>query len=191
MKSSHLKHAAFALAIAAATGSQAQIIVDVYTGIGNDATGGAPYTGFTGSFNTPDIQFGTSTGFNWHPFELSVFGADFNGGLKVPSDGNYSFSMESDDGSLFFIDGNLIIDNGGGHGPATISNNVNLTAGVHTFEVQFYEDFGGESGVDLNLPEGVTFTSVPEPAEMTVLAGSAVAAFALYRRLARRPATGR
>ena len=36
---------------------------------------------------------------------------------------------------------------------------VSLTAGVHTLEVQFFEDFGGTSGVDLPLPNGVSYVS--------------------------------
>ena len=39
-----------------------------------------------------------------------------------------------------------------------------LTAGAHSLTVNFYEDFGGSSGVDLTLPAGTSFVSgVPEP----------------------------
>src|SRR5262249_51143945 len=128
----------------------AAVNVNVYSG--HDLNGGgAPYSGLVGSFAANGVTFATDTGFNWHPFGLDAFGADITGCLNVAADGDYSFSLNSDDGSLLFIDGNLIVDNGGGHSPAVASGTATLVAGLHTFEVQFFEDFGGESGVDLGL----------------------------------------
>ena len=106
-----------------------------------------------------DVDFAIdSTGFNWHPFGLGDFGADFTGSLQVASSGFYNFSMKSDDGSLLFIDHQKVVDDGGLHGPGgpeVVS--VNLSAGVHSFEVEFFENGIGASGLDLNLPSGVTF----------------------------------
>ncbi len=78
--------------------------------------------------------------------------------------GTHAFTLNSDDGSLLFIDGGLVVDNGGAHAPQTTSGSTSLTAGLHPFEIQFFEDFGGPSGVDLTLPAGVTFGNpVPVP----------------------------
>src|SRR5207248_708276 len=54
-------------------------------------------------------------------------------------------------------DGNLVVDNGGAHAVQAASGSATLVAGTHSFEVQFFEVFGGPSGVDLGLPEGVTY----------------------------------
>src|SRR5207253_2591405 len=86
------------------------------------------------------------------------FGADITGNINVAADGDYSFTLTSDDGSQLYIDGNLVVDDGGLHGPQAQSNSVFLTAGVHTLEVQFFEA-GGSSGVDLALPAGVTYVT--------------------------------
>jgi len=138
--------------------------VDIYSGF-SDTGGGAPFSGLVGSFDSPDIQFGTAIGYNWHPFGQGSFGADINTNINVPSATTYTFTLGSDDGSLLFIDGNLVIDNGGPHGPNNVSGTATLSAGIHSLEVQFFEDFGGPSGVELNLPAAVTFAApLPAPA---------------------------
>ncbi|MCC6126689.1 MAG: hypothetical protein IT426_17140 [Pirellulales bacterium] len=163
----------------------ASINVDVYSGH-TTVGGGAPYSGLVGTFTSPDILFATSTGFAWHPFGLSDFGAELTGCLSVASDATYSFTLASDDGSLLFIDGILVVDNGGPHPPATVSSSAILTAGLHSFKVQFFEDFGGPSGVDLYLPSGVTYAEcpVPEPATIVVwsLLGAIGLAYGWWRR---------
>jgi len=139
--------------------------VNVYAGI-SDTPGGAPYWDYRGSFSASDVMFATATGFDWHPFGLSRFGADITGILKVDATNAYTFTLYSDDGSMLYIDGSLIINNGGGP-PHTNSGTVNLTDGMHPFEVQFYEDGTWQSGVDLYLPAGVSY--VPEPTTICLL----------------------
>lgn len=174
-----LSLAAVAAAPLAAT---AQVTTSVYSGYVADGDG-TPFTGLVGTLTTPGISFGTDTGFNWHPFDLPAFGSQSVGQLNVGASGEYSFSLTSDDGSSLFIDGVKVIDNGGGHGPFTATGSASLSAGTHSFTVNFFEDFGGQSGVDLALPQGVT-VAVPEPATLAFwLAGGAVlGAWKLRRR---------
>src|SRR5688572_20141865 len=135
---------------------ECDITVDIYSGF-NPAGGGAPYSDLVGSFITPGVSFGTDTGFDWHPFGLFEFGADIKGSLVVCDAGDYEFCLDSDDGSLLFIDGNLVVDNGDPHGVQSACGIATLAAGTHTFEVQFFECCGGPSGVDLFLPAGVSY----------------------------------
>ncbi len=138
-----------------ATASRAEIcipanpVVQIYTGF-QDTGGGAPYSGLAGQFTSPLINFGTTTGFNWHPFGLGKFGADITSYICVPAAaaGVNSFYTTSDDGSLLLIDNTLVVNNGGPHGIATVTTSTILTPGTHKLEVQFFEDFGGPSGVD-------------------------------------------
>jgi len=160
----------------------ALIDVNIYSGF-SDSGGGAPYSNLVGSFTSSDIAFATNTGYSWHPFGLSSFGADMTGFLEVTTTGTYGFTLNSDDGSLLFIDGSLVVDNGGGHGPTAVTGSINLSAGIHPFEVQFFEDFGGPSGVDLSLPSGVNYEGqqVPEPSTMLLLS-MGIAGLGLLRR---------
>ncbi len=143
--------------------------VDIFATHTVDTGGGAPYADFVGSFTSAEITFATDTGYNWHPFGLSSFGADLTGCLIAPRDGLYAFGLDSDDGSLLFIDGSLVVDNGGPHPPTIVNGSAILTAGIHDFEVQFYEDFGGESGVNLILSPCISYCPIPLPPSAILL----------------------
>ncbi len=138
------------------------VTVNVYSGF-TEVGGGAPYSGLIGSFQAASISFGNDTGFDWHPFDLFEFGADITGVFNVAVNGTYTFELVSDDGSQLFIDGSLVVDNGGPHGPTSVSGDATLTAGLHCFEVQFFECCGGPSGVDVFLPDGVSYACPEAP----------------------------
>ncbi len=144
------------------TANTAVVAVSIYSS--STCTGicdGTPYSGLVGTFTSNNVLFGASQGsFNWHPFGLGSFSALFAGTLNVAGSGSYQFSLSSDDGSSLYIDGVLVLNNGGIHGPnAVTSSPVALGAGSHTFQVNFLETSFGSSGVDLTLPAGVTYGS--------------------------------
>ncbi|MCD1294778.1 hypothetical protein CUJ83_07170 [Methanocella sp. CWC-04] len=66
----------------------------------------------------------------------------WTGYLYVPKDGAYKFELESCDGSWLWIDGSMIADNHGVHGPVAIqSPDIQLSGGYHTIKVRyFYRD---------------------------------------------------
>ena len=136
--------------------AHAQVKVVIYK-TSTQVGGGAPYSNPTGTLHSPDIQFGTASHFNWHPYGLSAFGADATGTLDVAATGTYTFILHTDDGSQLFIDNELVVDNGGPHYQATVSGSVSLTQGSHAFEVQYFENGYDDSGLDLNLPPGVSY----------------------------------
>ncbi len=72
------------------------------------------------------------------------FALRFSGWIDVPVDGEYTFHVRSDDGSRLYIDGQKIVDNSGTHPPRTRSNKVELTEGLHSMRLDFYEGGGGE-----------------------------------------------
>jgi hypothetical protein len=117
---------------------------------------GTPFTDFVGSLGANNIQFATDTGYNWHPFGLGSFGAVITGCIDMgnfPGSSSFQFSLNSDDGSKLYIDNLLVVDNGGPHSPTVASGVANLSGGIHEVRVEFFEDFGGESGVDLFAPQ--------------------------------------
>jgi hypothetical protein len=63
----------------------------------------------------------------------------WTGLIRIPADGNYTFFLESDDGSRLFLDGKQVVDNGGVHAMEETSGNVQLTAGDHAFKAEFFE----------------------------------------------------
>jgi hypothetical protein len=147
--------------------------VNIYSGF-EASKGGTPYSGLVGTLTASGVTFATDNAYAWHPFGLDRFGADITGPLDVLVNGTYTFSLDSDDGALLFIDGSLVVDNGGAHSPTIGTGSATLTAGSHPFEVQFFEDFGGPSGVDLVLPTGVSYACPPQSCTEPPVASCAV-----------------
>ena len=144
--------------------------VDIYSGYtdpgeGGTSKGGAPYSGVKQSFYSPDVMFATNTNYSWHPFDYVTFGAELFGEIDIQTRGYYEFTLDSDDGSMLFVDGFLFVDNGEdrGHPPRKVSSVAFVEAGPHPFRIEFFEDFGDPSGLDF------TYRAVPEPFTLLLL----------------------
>ena len=72
------------------------------------------------------------------------YGFVFDGLIKIPADGIYTFYISSDDGSKLFIDDKLLIDNDGLHGMTEKNNEIPLAKGYHMIKVLFFEKTGGD-----------------------------------------------
>jgi hypothetical protein len=69
------------------------------------------------------------------------------GTITLPADGEYVFQTASDDGSMLYIDGQLVVDNDGAHGTAAVASDpVALAAGAHAITVTFFEAGGDARG---------------------------------------------
>ena len=64
-----------------------------------------------------------------------LFASRHAGRLFVPATGDWTFLLESAEGSRLYVDGALIVDNGGAHTRRTRSGTVRLAYGFHDFEV--------------------------------------------------------
>jgi hypothetical protein len=81
----------------------------------------------------------------------------WRGHVRVPVEGGYTFETLSDDGSLLYIDQELVVDNDGDHGPQARRGVVALTAGFHAITILYYERGGGaELQVRWSPAPGVT-----------------------------------
>ena len=73
------------------------------------------------------------------------FGLIYNGFIEVPNKGVYTFSTNSNDGSRLYIDGKLIVENDGWHGPLEKSGEVVLEAGLHKVKLLYFQSGGRKS----------------------------------------------
>ncbi len=71
-------------------------------------------------------------------------GLVIKGYLNAPKDDIYTFALLSDDGSTLHIDGDLIVDNDGPHGPKEIIGQKALGKGYHPIEVRYFDQNGGQ-----------------------------------------------
>jgi predicted alpha/beta superfamily hydrolase len=73
------------------------------------------------------------------------FAVKFSGYINIPTEGIYTFSLSSDDGSVMYIDDSLLISNDRVHADEEKIGYVLLGAGYHRIEVRFFERSGDET----------------------------------------------
>jgi len=71
------------------------------------------------------------------------------GKVRIPRDGKVTFFTESDDGSRLWIDGKVVVDNGGLHAMEEKSGEVDLKAGDHDLNLELFQN-EGEVGCKLS-----------------------------------------
>lgn len=134
--------------------------VNLFNFNGNNPAGGGSGTLIDFSAGTPAGSFATQSldfGSNWFPGGLTVdFGADIFGNISVAAAGSYTFSTTSDDGSLLFVDGQLVVNNNNYQGATQRTGSVFLSAGTHLLEVQYFQGQGADD-LSVPLPSGVTY----------------------------------
>jgi hypothetical protein len=70
---------------------------------------------------------------------IEWFGLNIRFKLNVPVAGDYEFTLNSDDGSRFLIDGHEVIENDGQHEQRQKTAVVSLTAGMHEVRVPYFQ----------------------------------------------------
>lgn len=73
----------------------------------------------------------------------SPFGIEWEGYISIRKEGIYQFATKSDDGSEVYIDGDVVVDNGGFHASRYISGMVRLDEGFHHVKVNYFDGGGG------------------------------------------------
>ncbi|MFN9275229.1 MAG: alpha-L-fucosidase [Planctomycetota bacterium] len=69
----------------------------------------------------------------------------YRGFLLAPRDDVYRFALASDDGSKLWLDGQVVVDHDGLHGPTEKRGEIALAAGLHAIEVVWFNASGGAS----------------------------------------------
>ncbi|MBR5661416.1 MAG: metallophosphoesterase [Bacteroidales bacterium] len=65
--------------------------------------------------------------------------------LKVGKEEEYTFKASTDDGSRFYVDGVLLYDNDGAHGPITKVVSKTLSKGKHDLKMEYFDCDKGQS----------------------------------------------
>ncbi len=69
----------------------------------------------------------------------------FNTNLEIDEGGTYTFYLNSNDGSMLYIDGKLVVDNGGAHGLQERQGNVILEPGKHAILIHYFDGGGSQA----------------------------------------------
>lgn len=79
-----------------------------------------------------------------------MFAVKYNGFINILEAGDYTFYLESNDGSLLYIDALQVIDNDGQHGALEKQASLTLSSGLHPIQV-FYFDAGSSQALKLSF----------------------------------------
>ncbi|RLC40957.1 MAG: hypothetical protein DRH44_07950, partial [Candidatus Coatesbacteria bacterium] len=74
--------------------------------------------------------------------QADTYSVRWTGEVKIDTEGDYTFYINSDDGAKLWIDDQLLINTWWDHGPYETSATINLTSGWHDIRVEYYEDGG-------------------------------------------------
>ncbi|WP_165920171.1 autotransporter domain-containing protein [Chthoniobacter flavus] len=89
---------------------------------------------------------------------------EWTGVFNAQTAGTYSFFTASDDGSMLFIDGNVVVNNNNFQGVTEQNGTVDLTAGYHDIVIAFYQGGGGYGLNASYTPPGGSKTLLPNSA---------------------------
>jgi hypothetical protein len=77
--------------------------------------------------------------------QVNNFAFLYDGYILIPKDGLYTLYLESNDGSVLFLDDYLLIDNDGQHGTNEEQTSISLREGMHKIAVRYFQAGGGST----------------------------------------------
>ncbi len=92
------------------------------------------------------------------------FAIFFTGKLICPIDGWYEFSLNSDDGSILWLNEKLILDNDGNHPMRLKKDTTFLEAASYDFKIWYFQDYPMKMGIEFDVSHLNSF-SAPKPIE--------------------------
>ncbi len=105
--------------------------------------------------------------------------ARWYGDIMIPGTGTtpvpINFATTSDDGSMLYIDGNAVVNNNNFQGATQATGLANLTPGLHTIDVEYYQGGGGATlDVQWDPTGGTNFVDIPNSAFSSIQAVNGV-----------------
>ena len=91
------------------------------------------------------LNFGSTGAAFPAPYNASAsnFEALYTGKIAIPTAGTYTFNTASDDGSVLFVDGVLVVNNNFSQWVTTRTGTATLTTGLHNLAIGYYQGGGG------------------------------------------------
>jgi hypothetical protein len=77
--------------------------------------------------------------------DQEIFSYTYKGYIKVPKSGVYTLYSESNDGSLLYLDGKLVVDNDLHHKVQEGIRKVALEEGWHSIKLEYFQMGGGKA----------------------------------------------
>jgi len=101
--------------------------------------------------NPIQVQSNYDRGFPGIPKRVAWFAIDYTGKIYIRTPGNYYFTLVSDDGSKFYIDDQVVINNDHGLGDWTGQKQVRLEGGMHRIRLSYFQGPQGHHCIMLRL----------------------------------------
>jgi hypothetical protein len=98
----------------------------------------------------------------WFGSAPQTFSVRWTGYLAIDENAIYTFSLTSDDGSTLWIDGRILVDNGGRHNAITRSAQVRLDRGMHPLMLEYFQA-GGPYAIALSWRRDNGHAAAPVP----------------------------
>jgi hypothetical protein len=95
------------------------------------------------------------------PVPREKFVLRFEGFIRIPRAGEYTFFTSSNDGSNLYIDDHLVVNNDGEHGSRRLSGEIHLTPGPHRIRVEYFQSGGSRNLEVFYRSDIIPYQSVP------------------------------
>ncbi len=113
--------------------------------------GTTTFSYYEGSWdNVPDFnKLKPRTGGVCNAFDLGIalrnddYAIRFDGAFRAEQDGDYRFTLSSDDGSVLWVDGKKVVNDDGVHPTKAADGSITLKKGAHQVTVGFFQLGGG------------------------------------------------
>ena len=107
-----------------------------------------------GTFNQPEAP--VSNGLNVLPASLrsvykNLYLLRCTGYVVVLDSGHYGFEVNSDDGSVLYVDGAKTVDNDNNHGPTSVFASKYLRKGVKAFRIDYAQTGSGSEALVIKV----------------------------------------
>lgn len=78
----------------------------------------------------------------WNGLPPDQFSSTWTGSFVIVTSATYTFGTVSDDASWVYVDGQLVVDNGGRHSSRLATGSIPLRSGVHTIFIKYFQAGG-------------------------------------------------